>query len=411
MDTSKEGTSRSPTSVIGERLGQLGGYFFACLSISDQYEPSPDENDLVFDVLNPPMAEKRQHSSLPEQEIEEPQQAMRQTSECVTRSNTMPSQQNLMTCNGCEKRIYPTDSITRAFSPTRTFHIGCFKCYLCQGTLKHHGAEVCFQIPDDDYSTSLILLCLPCQQKSLSKYSDKTEATIAGKRVEPTKQEIGDVNGVLEDIGDDLERVMMEHYVPTCTICGGNFLSYNSNKVVLLGPTLKYHYECWETGKPSVEVQQRKLEPFQAVKYLPNELIVRIKSEMSVSTLYFVWKNRLDDVKEMIDQGNESDKLTARYSIDQQTITSATSYLPWTPGAILYTFELVGEPLGKICSSDSTTTITSNADGSSEASGSMQLTRFELNHVIHIEIPILHINDLERLDLQQSSLAIILSEN
>lgn len=414
MNDSPTQQGRSPTSVIGERLGQLGGIFFSCLSSSDVYQPSPDENDLIFDIPTPPVTKPiatAKSSSVPERESTE--QTMREPPEGVVprSNNTTPS--NYMTCDGCGKRIYPTDATTRAFSPTRIFHMTCFKCYLCQGTLKHHGGEICFAIPNDDYSTSLILLCLPCQQESLSKYSDKTEASIAGKRVEPAENELGDVDGVIDEIGDDLERVMMEHYVPTCTICGGNFLSYNSNKVVLLGPNLKYHYECWETGKPSIKVQQRKLEPLQALKYLPSEIIVRIKSDVSVSTWYFIWKDRLEDLKEMIDHRNGGDNcnLTVRYSIDQSAVVSGKSSIPWAPQSSLYTFELVGEPLGMSALADSTTTITTNVSGASQASGRMHVTRFELNHLIQIDIPIRNEHNVENLNPRESTLTITLADD
>eukprot|EP00980_Cylindrotheca_fusiformis_P019878 scaffold6992_cov102-Cylindrotheca_fusiformis.AAC.10 len=415
MSNPKEGSRRSPTSVIAERLGKLGGYFFTCLNQNDHYDPSPDDNDLLFEVAIPPATAVDGDidiPSFPEQEDGKAEKIVHGRSECPTRSIDSSGHQPYMTCDGCRERIYPTDGVTRAFSPTRIFHVACFKCSLCQGHLKHHGSEFCFQIPNDEFSTSLILLCVPCQQESLSKYTDKTEAAVAGRRIEPSNNEFGDVNGVLDDIGDDLERVMMDHYVPTCTICGGNFLSYNSNKVVLLGPNLKYHSECWETGKPSTEIQQRRLEPLQAIKYLPTEIIVKIKGDASVSTLYLVWKNRLDDLKRMLDprvEDHDNRNLTVEYSVDQTVENFVESSVPWSPQSSLYTFEFVGEPLGKSSLSDCASTITMKDNSNSEASGTMELTRFQLKHVVTIDIPIAKEgNKGERLDIRNSSMAITL---
>jgi hypothetical protein len=364
-------TTNSPTSVIGERLGQFGGYVFSCLNNDDsnRYHPGGDESDLLFDIRMSPKSKQTHFEVIT-------------GAESSKASTSMLKQQNEhLTCDGCKKRIYPTDSITRAFSPTRVFHIGCFKCFVCTSTLKHHGEEVCVEIPDDDNLSSLVLLCHPCQQESLSKYADKTAAPIAGKRLEP---ESGDVSGVLKVIGDDLEQVLMSHYVPTCTICGGNFLSYESNKVVMLGSTLKYHYECWETGKPNAEIQQRRLDPIEAIKYIPSEVIVKFKTPKRVATLYFTWKNRLEDYKVILRNNRDMKKTFGiHFSLDQPSTSphSPRKLLLNSPEP-LYTFELVGNPFGT----------GTHAPGIMKKSienisGSIQQIRFELLHNIEVQVP------------------------
>eukprot|EP00526_Cylindrotheca_closterium_P011579 CAMPEP_0113650482 /NCGR_PEP_ID=MMETSP0017_2-20120614/26866_1 /TAXON_ID=2856 /ORGANISM="Cylindrotheca closterium" /LENGTH=485 /DNA_ID=CAMNT_0000563005 /DNA_START=762 /DNA_END=2219 /DNA_ORIENTATION=+ /assembly_acc=CAM_ASM_000147 len=409
---------QSPSTVIGETIGRVGGKLFSCLHGGRHYVPSgSEENDLMFDVHQQnPVAKRALHNppTLHMEEEEEKKEDHRRLQFKRT-PNSILSNQDYPTCDGCLKRIYPTDSVTKAFSPTRTFHSNCFKCYLCSSQLRYHGEEVCIRIPDEESEEGSlfrhILLCQPCQQASQSEYSEKRLSTIAGTRVAPTENEFGDVDGVLDEIGEELEHVMMHNYVPTCTICGGNFLSYESNRVVIMGPTLKFHYECWETGKPSVDIQQRKLEPIQAVRYLPNELILRIRSEESITTLYFEWKNRLEDFKSLVAESKSTNSLRVLYSINENTNTGSSIKRPWVPLKYLYTFELVGEPLGKCMLADSTSTISRKTNEDVEAIGCMRVSRFELHHAVRIRIPIVKEyhgrgHGQDHLDLQKSTLTI-----
>lgn len=408
-EPTSKGNMRSPSTVIGETIGRVGGKLFSCLQGDTHYVPKGEENDLSFDVHHNPVARRALHkpSTPTTPSIEEEKKEDHRVQQFKRTPNSILSIHNDPTCDSCLKRIYPTDSITKAFSPTRTFHSACFKCYLCNSQLRHHGQEVCIRIPDesDEASFRHILLCQPCQQASQSEYSEKRLSTIAGTRVAPTENEFGDVDGVLDDIGEELEHVMMHNYVPTCTICGGDFLSCDGNKVVIMGPTLKFHYECWETGKPSVDLQQRKLEPIQAVKYLPTELILRIRSEESITTLYFEWKNRLEDFKSLVAESKNTNSLRVVYSINQNTNT-VSSKRPWIPLRYLYTFELVGEPLGKGMLADSTSTISRKSIEDMGAVGCMRVSRFELHHAVRIRIPIVKEKGQDQLDLQQSMLTI-----
>lgn len=127
-------------------------------------------------------------------------------------------------------------------------------------------------------------------------------ATQAGSRKVVEESEHGDVQQVMEDIGDDLEQAVY-FQTPKCATCGDNLTtrhkqqqqqSKGAKKFVVMGRTV-YHPYCYETGRPPSHwpAPAVKLPPSFCAKYLPRQIILKlVENGITMTTLYFCWENR-----------------------------------------------------------------------------------------------------------------------
>jgi hypothetical protein len=221
----------------------------------------------------------------------------------------VPSQDDGHRCRICRQKFFPTDKITTA--QKQEYHAACFKCTLCGSKLKNDPDEdhMLINAEDAPYHPILhiILQCQRCKLDNEQKYKPRTQSTVAGQKVVVGETEQGDIEQVVDLIGDELEDALCG-MIPRCSTCGGDFLTYKG-EISMLG-ALKYHTECWQMGKPALGFQaSMTLQPLQAAKYLPNALILRLSSPDNgkvLSSLFFVWTNKDDQLKALRAQKNES---------------------------------------------------------------------------------------------------------
>jgi hypothetical protein len=150
---------------------------------------------------------------------------------------------SLPPCAACLETIYPTDTTVQSYG--RTLHVACFVCRLCHVKLKHHPMEVQFELPTDDddnndeHHAELYCVCAPCQLNCMHRDMPKVVGTVAGGKIEVGQEELGDIQGVKDAIGDELEEIILEKMVPRCQVCAGDFLNY-PGRVCVFGQ-MKYH--------------------------------------------------------------------------------------------------------------------------------------------------------------------------
>jgi hypothetical protein len=216
-----------------------------------------------------------------------------------------------------------------------------------------HPTEVQFRVPPRGEEKTLFFLCSRCQEESINMCKTKVLGTKAGEKILIEDDEQGDVDGVKDAIGDELEDIVLNHMLPKCGTCGVDFLAYQGN-IAMVG-SVKHHQECWETGKPgAIKPTDRKLDPSQAVKYLPERIIVRLTSDKKpIATVFFVWNTKSVDLKRIANNNNE---VVIRYGMDDQAFGNPNyvdenkrktrARLPAGVGKENISCELVGDPLG-----------------------------------------------------------------
>jgi hypothetical protein len=91
-----------------------------------------------------------------------------------------------------------------------------------------HPLDVHFRLPDDvdddvngdntahdnggnRIGARLAFLCGKCQTESIASNKEKLLCTAAGQRITIDDGEEGDVDGVLDAIGDELEEIMLDN--------------------------------------------------------------------------------------------------------------------------------------------------------------------------------------------------------
>ena len=214
------------------------------------------------------------------------------------------------TCLVCQKKIFPTDESTNARN--RTYHASCFKCTLCKAKLKNH--------PDEEHElvggVHLYLQCSRCNLDNQQKYKPRQLSRVAGEKIVVEDAEQGDIEQVVEAIGDELEEAIYA-MIPRCATCGGDFLQYKG-EVSIVG-SLKYHQECFLTGKPSTGTASLTMDPVHAAKYLPQDIIMKLTSGSGkiFTTLFFVWKDRDDALKSMRSM-ERSSEISVTYDLDEE---------------------------------------------------------------------------------------------
>ncbi len=310
-------------------------------------------------------------------------------------------------CAACLTTIYPFDGVIHSYG--RILHASCFTCCLCHAKLKHHPMEMHFELPEDN--DALWCVCAKCQLEYLHKDTPKILATVAGEKIIPDEEELGDVQGVKDAIGDELEEIILEKTLPRCQVCSGDFLNY-TGRVCIVGQ-MKYHKECWETGKPSVDLSERHLIPYQAAKYLPDRWILRLLVDDSkrrpLTTIFFVWKNRVQDFQRLLStkQVKDTSVVSICLDLDDQArgnpnyhdVSKRKTQVQLLSGASLKC-ELIGNPLAGLllhstCESDRFRSILFRLRG----------TKYHVQHLVTLRVPM---HDSKTLDLSKARLTITL---
>ena len=332
--------------------------------------------------------------------------------------NRFRSKQNeQLVCTACWKPVYPRDPVVRSFG--EVLHADCFVCTLCNSKMSRHPKEVQFRVPnsgqgdgsvydDDDDNDTLIFLCAKCQEESIHTHSEMVLGTKAGERILVEDDENGDVDGVLEEIGDDLEEIMLDN-IPRCALCRGDFLQYTGN-IAMVGH-LKYHRECFELGKPNnsatgehnTSPDDRSLTPLQAIRYLPDRLVVKLFSahgttnkSKPITTIFFVWSNKAADMKQLLSmsqrgrrhQQQQPSEYVVSYSLDSNAAdrhVHSTGVRLDPEAASSLSCALVGNPIGM-----TSTTILPGSSRRTET-GVLKLqvqgTKYKLLHTLVLQIP------------------------
>jgi hypothetical protein len=216
-------------------------------------------------------------------------------------------------CRICEKKLFPTDETTTCRS--YTYHIGCFRCALCSSKLKNHPDEVHKLVVTGEGQEHMLLQCRQCGIDNEHKNKPRRKSRKAGERIVVEDSEQGDVENVVDAIGDDLEEAMYG-MIPRCALCGGDFLSYEG-EISIVG-SLKYHNDCFLWGKPGTGSGSVTLPPVQAARYLPDNLILKVATPegKSLTTLFFVWKDKEAAVKRL--RNDRPDHVTATFELDEE---------------------------------------------------------------------------------------------
>ena len=187
-----------------------------------------------------------------------------------------------------------------------TMHGTCFSCRDCGKSLIQYTLGVASSNDDKENKSIYLsksngkvkLHCATCHE---DQSTSDVYATQAGSRKVVEESEHGDVQQVMEDIGDDLEQAVY-FQTPKCATCGDNLTTRHkqqqqakgAKKFVVMGRTV-YHPNCYETGRPPSHwpAPAVKLPPSFCAKYLPRQIILKLVEDgITMTTLYFCWKNR-----------------------------------------------------------------------------------------------------------------------
>ena len=223
-------------------------------------------------------------------------------------------------CRVCSQKIFPTDESTTCRN--NTYHAGCFKCTLCGAKLKNHPDErheVMEAGTTDNHHEYMLLQCRRCKVDNEHKYKPRQKSRVAGEKTVLDDSEKGDIDQVVDAIGDDLEEAIYS-MIPRCATCGADFLKYKG-EISMVG-SLKYHKECFLTGRPSATTASMlTLDPAQAAKYLPDTVIVRMTTASTnkiLTTLYFIWKDKDQALKAMRGTEHGEEGIVVTLNLDDE---------------------------------------------------------------------------------------------
>ena len=337
-------------------------------------------------------------------------------------------------CRICGERFFPTDQIITA--QKHGYHFGCFKCTLCASKLKNHPDEDHMLQQQDGHQSMIILQCQRCKLDNDTKYKPRIQSTTAGQRMIINEDEQGDCELVKELIGDELEDAVVK-MIPRCNTCGGDFLRYNGD-IVLIG-ALKHHKECWEMGKPAPGFQPSlTLQPIQAATHLPDTFILRLseiadtfggKQKLFFSTLFFIWTKKDEQLKALRavaspkHNNNHKKRIRLFFHLDEDvranpnhktTICNKQTYAippcqdPTTPPLQVDIMNNQIRPkaprMVEPCSIEY-----SQKSKSSVLCAQIEYMHFNLHHLLNLNIPC-HKNDEDRLDLSRATLMVYIQE-
>jgi hypothetical protein len=206
-------------------------------------------------------------------------------------------------CSACRRVV--NNSHATIFFNQLILHQACLTCRDC-------GCELLDCLADASIDTfwsngKLRFTCAPCRINQASGLHD-SYASIAGERVVVSQSEHGDVDGVLGEIGDDLEQAVY-FMTPRCATCGGDLnQTYGSAEGIrVIGRTV-YHNHCFVTGVPPKHLPPPtvKLPPSFCAKYLSQQIILKLTCHgKTLTTLYFCWPDRVKTAEHLRENDDE----------------------------------------------------------------------------------------------------------
>ena len=327
---------------------------------------------------------------------------------------------DLQCCDLCHKKIYPFDAIMKSFG--KTFHSSCFKCNACGVKMKNEPLEQHLQTQD-----GLWLACSRCQLRKLQASTPLVIGRVAGSKILVEEEEMGDIDGVMEAIGDELSDLLVQGaMLPTCAVCGTDFIGY-TGKVTIIG-SLKYHNDCWLMGKPCPF--DKCLLPIQATRYMPDRVIVKLlpkdgstasaissntgrRSKAStaspLATMFFRWKTRDEDMKEVYNSALKhkcrNSRLVIFYDLEhnRNNKSSSLNTLRHNP-CRAYDIEFAGNPFGESYRPALlASTVTKSDDGLNTIHFKLGVEKYHVLHYVQLSVPMT--NDCD-LDLTRSYLIV-----
>eukprot|EP00633_Aureoumbra_lagunensis_P002623 CAMPEP_0197297476 /NCGR_PEP_ID=MMETSP0890-20130614/41114_1 /TAXON_ID=44058 ORGANISM="Aureoumbra lagunensis, Strain CCMP1510" /NCGR_SAMPLE_ID=MMETSP0890 /ASSEMBLY_ACC=CAM_ASM_000533 /LENGTH=417 /DNA_ID=CAMNT_0042774633 /DNA_START=118 /DNA_END=1371 /DNA_ORIENTATION=- len=178
-------------------------------------------------------------------------------------------------CCACGETIFNPQLESYTFRGAK-YHKKCVACKACARSLASDSLL--------KYVKNGELLCQVCvvkieseeRRSSIGHHVIGATQEEAGKRKEAEHK--GDVKGVLNTIGDDLEETFRQ-VVPRCEICGATFNmnSDNIHYVIERDKRIpKYHQECLDLGRPRDGTVHSAQPPRIAIKQAPLQLVLKI---------------------------------------------------------------------------------------------------------------------------------------
>jgi len=195
-------------------------------------------------------------------------------------------------CRRCGEPIY---NAQEGYSyDGHLYHKTCFQCFGCNRSLAFDGMV--------KYVRQGKVFCQTCVvRREDNKRRASTEHVVgetqeqAGMKRQPSTR--GDVNEVLDTIGDRLEETFRQ-LVPRCEICGGTF-NFKSDDIEYRIQGDKRvpvaHAECRRLGRPRDGLVKSAQPPRLAVKAAPAKFVVKIAGNNKNLTIFFVKETVKDD--------------------------------------------------------------------------------------------------------------------
>lgn len=108
-------------------------------------------------------------------------------------------------CSVCRKKVYKTEEVKHR---ENIYHRACFKCTDCRS------------VPDDPGTIGGELFCRRCGERrgQQQKAKDSVKGQTAGLKTQVSTEEVGDVQHVMETIGEELEA-SLEGFIPRQVTC------------------------------------------------------------------------------------------------------------------------------------------------------------------------------------------------
>lgn len=188
---------------------------------------------------------------------------------------------SVVKCEICAQAVYAQEKhVFRG----GVYHRHCFVCVGCGVSLVNEGAEVL-----DD-----VMYCRPCLSREIVRRTG-LEATHgqtaqeAGLRRKPSHS--GDVLGVIEEIGDELEASISSN-IPRCERCGGLFTS--DDNIVIMGMS-KAHKVCPE--KQAIATMSPEAAARIAMKSSPESITIRMERKQTGEKVTIFFDKDMTDNK------------------------------------------------------------------------------------------------------------------
>mmetsp|Transcript_16244 Transcript_16244/g.52879 ORF Transcript_16244/g.52879 Transcript_16244/m.52879 type:complete len:427 (-) Transcript_16244:164-1444(-) len=223
------------------------------------------------------------------------------------------SKERAPSCASCGERIYGAQERFDDPDDGKAYHRSCLRCAKCRTSLASASR-----------SQRRLLICATCAHKAEdarrrsdpSAYVVGASALEAGTRKGPDAK--GDVRGVLDAIGDELEEAYRAT-IPACDVCGGAFEKGDDIRYEIQQDKRipKAHAECARLGRPRDGRIHSAQPPRIAAKKVDAHLVVKATDATTsrTVTLFFDQKGLTDDTPKKHHSKAENDApATVRYS-------------------------------------------------------------------------------------------------